>query len=289
MSRSALLSLMTKLGLASTKCGSWYPLAMESTVILSPPTSEAMEARSDVVAMTLRAAEAGDAARMPPRIAAIERLRMLIEFTPSEGMGAVGADREEKLEEGLVGGDARGVRGAAELAARLAELARPVREDEGSALVDERGIGGALGAVDAHAPEPPARELVVERRVASEGAGRRRRRVRAGAVAESIRRGAGPEVSMAPHELGPRRQPPVDRAPQRAVAQGQVDADEPRVEAGHGVDAGAPREGPAEVEVGGLGEIAIAAEASDEGEVAARGGPEQVGRLAAVDLRDRLQ
>ena len=47
-----------KLGLASTKCGSWYPFAIDSTATLSPPTSATIDARSCVVVMTLIAANA---------------------------------------------------------------------------------------------------------------------------------------------------------------------------------------------------------------------------------------
>ena len=52
ISRSAFCSFRMKLGLASTKWGSWYPRAMASTAIRSPPTSFAMEARSSVVVIT---------------------------------------------------------------------------------------------------------------------------------------------------------------------------------------------------------------------------------------------
>ena len=38
-SRSAFCNFKRKLGLGSTKWGSWYPLAIESTLIWSPPTS----------------------------------------------------------------------------------------------------------------------------------------------------------------------------------------------------------------------------------------------------------
>src|SRR5688572_29470323 len=52
-STSAFWSLRMKLGLASTKCGSWYPFASGSTVTWSPPTSRARDARSSVVVMML--------------------------------------------------------------------------------------------------------------------------------------------------------------------------------------------------------------------------------------------
>src|SRR6266851_4301664 len=55
-------------------------------------------------------------------------------------MGAVGADGELQLEKELVGLDALAIGGVAVLAADLTELARPVGEDGGSALVLERSV-----------------------------------------------------------------------------------------------------------------------------------------------------
>ena len=48
-----------KLGLGSTKCGSWYPRENDSTVTRSPPTSRTSDARSSVVVATRSAASTG--------------------------------------------------------------------------------------------------------------------------------------------------------------------------------------------------------------------------------------
>src|SRR5258708_15629844 len=112
-------------------------------------------------------------------------------------MGAVGADGDLQLEKELVGLDALAIGGVAVLAADLTELARPVGEDGGSALVHERRIVGPLGVVEAHAREPAARKLVLERSVETEGP-----RLRAGG-----------EVAAAPDELGAREQAARNRPP----------------------------------------------------------------------------
>src|SRR5262249_13264899 len=102
---------------------------MDSTLILSPPTSPAMEARSSVVVITLRAARAGTVApsrTTPAR--AVTTVGIFIERGSfgSERVGAVGADGELELEQELVGLDPFGVGRVPVLAADLAELARPV-------------------------------------------------------------------------------------------------------------------------------------------------------------------
>src|SRR5205809_6725136 len=114
-------------------------------------------------------------------------------------MGAVGADRELELEEELIGGDVLAVARVAVLAPDLAELARPVGEEQGSALVHERGIVRALRTVESDAREPALRELVLPGDVRAEGAGP----------------GAAPQVAPAPHPPGAGDQPPVDRPAER--------------------------------------------------------------------------
>src|SRR5262245_42798349 len=132
-----------------------------------------MEARSSVVAMTLRAPCAGAAAK---KTAASARrtngLDLMISGSClSEGMGAVGADGELELEEELVGLDALAVARVAVLAADLAELARPVREESGDTFVDQGRILGALRMVEAQPREPALSELVLQRPVDAEGVG----------------------------------------------------------------------------------------------------------------------
>src|SRR5262245_14400727 len=103
-----------------------------------------MAARSDVVVTTVIAAAAGRADAASPIAASAAaitaRVNRLLMSTSSERVRAVRADREQELEQDLVGVDALGVGRAAELAADLAELARPVGQERRSALVALRGI-----------------------------------------------------------------------------------------------------------------------------------------------------
>src|SRR5438128_1247622 len=57
-SRSALLRVSIRLGLGSTKCGSWYPLPRDSTEMRSPPTSLASEPSTGMLETTRSAAHA---------------------------------------------------------------------------------------------------------------------------------------------------------------------------------------------------------------------------------------
>ena len=66
-----------------------------------------------------------------------------------------------KLEQQLVGRRGQRVVGPAVLRPHLTELARPVRQDDRTAGVGERRVGGAIGPVDPDAGEPAASELVV--------------------------------------------------------------------------------------------------------------------------------
>src|SRR5512146_1992927 len=87
----------------------------------------------------------------------------------SEGMGAVGADRVDELEQQLVGGLVLPEARVAVLGSDLAELARPVREDERAAPVAQARVLGPLGVVVAQAGEPAPPELVLQVTVAADG------------------------------------------------------------------------------------------------------------------------
>src|SRR6185436_6270289 len=87
----------------------------------------------------------------------------------SEGVGAVGADREQELEKDLVGLDPLSVGGMTVLGADLAELARPIRHQERTRLVDESGVVGSIRTIPARTREPTTGELVVEGDVGPEG------------------------------------------------------------------------------------------------------------------------
>src|SRR5438093_8516704 len=273
-SRSALLSLRTKLGLASTKWGSWYPRESDSALILSPPTSRAIAARSSVAVTTF----SGPAARATPgrpgassAPTAKTAKRDLMAASPLERVGAVGADGKLHLEEQLVGLDVFGVLRVAVLPADLAELAGPVREEGRDALVLERGVVGPVRAVQPHAREPALGELVLPRDVGAEGLGRARL-----------------QLLPAPHRLRAEAQARVDAPAQRPPAEGEIRSPQPCLERGPRVVV-ALRERSAEIEVGGLGEVAVAAHAPDVGEIAPRWRAEQLRRFAPVHLGRGLE
>src|SRR5881409_3981789 len=103
MRRSARERRRMKEGFASRKCGSWYPFPNARASILSPPTDSANELKSSRVATTRSFANAE-----PQQTDNMSTKRMsfleCMEFS-SERMGAMGADRELKLQENLVGDD----------------------------------------------------------------------------------------------------------------------------------------------------------------------------------------
>src|SRR5204863_6310718 len=81
-------------------------------------------------------------------------------YTRSKRVSAMRADRELKLEQQLVRVLPDRIVGPAVLRADLAELARPVRDHERSAGVDERRVVGVTASVEARTREPAARELI---------------------------------------------------------------------------------------------------------------------------------
>src|SRR5512138_853837 len=124
---------------------------MESTVILSPPISRVIEARSSVAVTTFRrdAAGASPAAAMKRSAADPQTLNRFFKATSpslpgtaqrrpgfvklvptSERVCAVRPHRKDELEQELVGGSAFPVVRPAKLAADLAELARPVGQEQ---------------------------------------------------------------------------------------------------------------------------------------------------------------
>src|SRR5690242_14443513 len=89
---SALRRATTKLGRASTKCGSSVALARTVTLTLSPPISRASDPKSGSVATTFNFACAEQAqAMIAQKIRAV--FFMILEF-----VGAVGAENEFPLE-----------------------------------------------------------------------------------------------------------------------------------------------------------------------------------------------
>src|SRR5437899_5322870 len=119
-------------GLASTKCGSWYPFARAKVSMRSPPTASASEAKSCSVVTTFSLANAGvpgDTSRTRVRATRASFVGF-IENT-SERMGAVGTYRELELKKQLVKGLPIGVLAAPKFPPELGKLARPEGEKKG--------------------------------------------------------------------------------------------------------------------------------------------------------------
>src|SRR5947209_19922952 len=76
-------------------------------------------------------------------------------------MRPVRTDGKLELEQQLVRRRSERIVGASELRANLAELARPVGDDERSAGVRQRCVVGAVAAVVARAGEPSPPDLIV--------------------------------------------------------------------------------------------------------------------------------
>src|SRR5579883_1436735 len=171
---------------------------MESTLILSPPTSRARAARSSVVVITLSlpaacemplAAVSARTASVCRRLENVTKKPLCLRTARRSGWVTsgfvIGLERvctvrphgEHELEEELVCPEAFAVADAAGFAADLAEFAGPIRDDEGAAIVLEQridqarralaggvGIGGqaanALRAIEAETGEPAAVPLV---------------------------------------------------------------------------------------------------------------------------------
>src|SRR5258708_37821445 len=97
---------------------------MDSTVMRSPPTSAAIEARSCVAVMTLSLSAACPTFMQKRRMARSGiSAGLVISYLFLERVRSVGADGELELEQELVGGQVLAILRAPELAADLAELA----------------------------------------------------------------------------------------------------------------------------------------------------------------------
>src|SRR6266849_9096675 len=128
---------------------------MDSMVMRSPPTSRAIDARSSVVAMTFNLPCARDG--VATRSAAASAPTMILVFINTffrtgaarvlERVRPVRPDRELELEQELVRRWPDRVLRPAVLPAHLAELARPVRQDERLAGIQQRRIVGVVRPV----------------------------------------------------------------------------------------------------------------------------------------------
>src|SRR2546426_1937069 len=267
MRRSARERRTMKEGFASRKCGSWYPFPNALASILSPPTDSASELKSSRVATTrsFAKAESQKAASMSTKS---RIFRVFMAFS-SERMGAMGADRELKLQENLVGDDSLRVGPAAQLTAKLRELARPEGQKKRLAPIPEGRIVGAVGGLRPGANEPAFRELIVSGKVPTCGmAGGDHLCAASHALAAESRGAIGG---------GAQRLPPVDRVHPLESCLGIR---------GSAVRPQGVRE--AQIQVGGFGQILENSVVCIVGQIAARRSREEARRLTPERLERHL-
>src|SRR5204863_9463736 len=144
------------------------------------------------------------------------------------------------------------------LAAHLAELTWPVRQNERPALIEQRCIVGMVRSIITAADEPASRELIVAGRIEAHG------------LLETQRL-----VPPAPDPFGPSDEGVINRTLQRTPPVSGVDAEEAGREA---TDIGAaydprrvvaPRVRSAQVDVAVFGDVLIRAKVPDVAQIAA--------------------
>src|SRR5215467_9137946 len=160
-----------------------------------------------------------------------------------ERMRAMRPHRKLKLEQKFVRRQSLRVTGALELPANLAELARPVSQDQRSPGVDQLRVVEATGMVVACTEKPSARDLVFSGNV----------------EARRGRKGLQRLFGTVPDVLETAHQRVVNRAPQRLPAHRGVHAIE-LVDQGLSDRRMAPRIGNAQIDIGGLGDVPIGAQ-----------------------------
>src|SRR5262249_7495521 len=206
-----------------------------------------------------------------------------------ERMRAVRSDGELELKQQLVRGRSFRVLCAAQLAANLAELARPVGQHQRLAGIMLAGGAGTLGPVKTRAGVPAACKLIVRREVVAEGALRL--------------------INLLPPAPDPFRAPDervINRAAQRLPAHrgvkpgklldvtatkgsAEIQTRCSRKDAAaeklivHIIVAASVRA--AELQIGGIIEVAVATQPNDAADVAAPRRLEQAPRIALIDLR----
>src|SRR2546425_1115218 len=174
-------------------------------------------------------------------------------------MGAVSAQNEQELEAQLVGVLLLGIAREAILPAHLAELGGPIGQQSGEPAVIQAGLARAVGAIVARANSPAPVEAILTGSIEAEGPlrlGQQRR---------------GELIAMAPDQFGAGEEVMVDGAAQRLPAQGGVEAIELSVKGG--ADVVMPESvGETEIPVGGLAQVAVAAQESDRAACVPPGG-----------------
>src|SRR5437870_302761 len=192
-------------------------------------------------------------------------------------MGAVSAQHEQELEAQLVGVLLLGIAREAILSAHLAELGGPIGQQSGEPAVSQVGLARAVGAIVPRADGPAPVEAILTGSIEAEGPLRLGQQQRRGEL-----------IAMAPDQFGAREEVMVDGAAQRLPAQGGVEAVELGVKGG--ADVVMPESvGEAEIHVGGLAQVAVAAQVSDIADVLPPGGGKDVGGIPAVNLRCPLE
>src|SRR5262249_30057758 len=191
-------------------------------------------------------------------------------------MRAVRAHYEQELEEQFIRIAALAVTAEAVLGANLAELARPVGQDSRKAGIGQPRISGVATAVKAATHSPAAVQTIVDGGIQAEGA----------LCLKII--GGGELIRRAPDQLVPEENGVVDGAAQGFPAERSVGA----IERGQEVGAEfimAARVRCAEIEVHRFVQILVSAQVADNADALAAVGGEDIGRIAAEDLRGALE
>src|SRR5260370_22303580 len=109
-----------------------------------------------------------------------------------------------ELEQQLVRGQTLGVTGTPELAANLAELARPVGHNKRSSGIDQVRVVETAGTIETSAHKPAPRDLVIRGNVESRGSRKDMHRL-LGAVPDVFETSHKCVVNRAPQGLPPQR------------------------------------------------------------------------------------
>src|SRR5436309_16095365 len=112
------------------------------------------------------------------------------------------------------------VAGDSVLSTKLRELAGPVGQHQGSALVPQERIGGAAGVIEASVKKPAPRELVICRSIKTKGALKTKSRI--GWTGNELASQQRRLVLQPPDELAARHKGTINGALQRLPAVGCV-------------------------------------------------------------------
>src|SRR5215475_2901119 len=193
-----------------------------------------------------------------------------------ERMRAVRAHHEQELEEQFIRIAALAVTAEAVLGANLAELARPVGQDSRKAGIGQPRISGVATSVKAATHSPATVQTIVDGGIQAEGA----------LCLKII--GGGELITRAPDQLASEENGVVDGAAQGFPAERGVRAIERGQEVGADLIMTASVRC-AEIEVRRFVQILVSAKVADNADVLAAVCGEDIGRIAAEDLRGALE